>query len=293
MRLSSILDNLSWLDSDSASKSGLLTTTRPETEKGRWFPFVFLHSGCFLIPAVGCSKIAVAVCVLLYALRMFAVTGFYHRYFSHRTFKTSRLAQFIFAIIGLTAIQRGPLWWAAHHRRHHRESDTDQDIHSPIARSFLWAHIGWITSSQNMATNYDAVHDFAKYPELRFLNRFDWLVPALFAASLYAFGEFAHNILRVNTSGWQIIVWGFFVSTIFVFHATSSINSLSHIWGTRRYKTADNSKNNFLLALITLGEGWHNNHHQYAHSTRQGFYWWEIDITYYILKIFSYYLSIV
>jgi stearoyl-CoA desaturase (delta-9 desaturase) len=212
---------------------------------------------------------------------MFAVTGFYHRYFSHRTFKTSRLAQFIFAIIGLTAIQRGPLWWAAHHRRHHRESDTDQDIHSPIARSFLWAHIGWITSSQNMATNYDAVHDFAKYPELRFLNRFDWLVPALFAASLYAFGEFAHNILRVNTSGWQIIVWGFFVSTIFVFHATSSINSLSHIWGTRRYKTADNSKNNFLLALITLGEGWHNNHHQYAHSTRQGFYWWEIDLTYY------------
>ncbi len=219
---------------------------------------------------------------------MFAVTGFYHRYFSHRAFKTSRLNQLIFALIGATSVQKGPLWWAAHHRHHHAASDTEDDIHSPVARSFIWSHIGWITSSKNMPTDYDRIKDFNIYPELRFINRFDWLMPALLFLSLFFLGEYLQcTFPKLHTSGTQLIVWGFFISTTMLFHATSSINSLSHCLGYRRFNTKDNSRNNPILALITFGEGWHNNHHQFSHCARQGFAWWEIDITYYGLLILN------
>ncbi|MBX9687786.1 MAG: acyl-CoA desaturase [Candidatus Obscuribacterales bacterium] len=278
-----------WLDSDATAKDSLsLSGRRPEFELDRLLPFAFLHLGCFFVFLTGTSNVALAIAALLYFVRMFAITAFYHRYFSHRSFKTSRIMQFLFAVIGLSAVQRGPLWWAAHHRRHHRESDTENDIHSPVARSFWWAHLGWLTSSQNMPTDYDAVQDFSKFPELRFLNRFDWLVPSLLFIFLYGLGEYlSKNFPSLETSGPQLLVWGFFISTVVLFHATSSINSLNHIFGSRRYNTDDNSKNNFILALITLGEGWHNNHHQYSHCVRQGFYWWEIDLTYYGLRVLS------
>lgn len=288
----SIVTVISSLDADSVmSDKRLLSPGKAESELDRWFPFVFLHAGCLLVLYTGASAVAVAVCGVLYLIRMFAITGFYHRYFSHRTFKTSRAVQFIFALIGSMSVQRGALWWAAHHRQHHKSSDTDEDVHSPVARTFIWSHMAWITSTKNMATDYSMVGDFAKFPELRFLNRFDWIGPAILFVSLLIGGECLKlSAPSLHTNGLQMLVWGFFISTAILFHATSAINSVAHLHGYRRYDTPDNSRNNPLLAIITLGEGWHNNHHKYSHCTRQGFAWWEIDITYYglvFLKTFG------
>ncbi len=254
----------------------------------RGIPFLGLHLMCFGVIWVGWSWIAVLVAVLLYFIRMFAVTGFYHRYFSHRTFKTSRWGQFLFAVWGNSAVQKGPLWWAAHHRHHHRNSDKETDVHSPHQDGFFWSHIGWITCKGNFPTNLKAVPDLAKFPELRFLDRFETVVPFFLASLLFATGALLNSVApQLGTSGMQMLIWGFFISTIVLFHGTCTINSLSHLMGGKRYKTSDESRNNLLLALITLGEGWHNNHHHFSASVRQGFYWWEIDITYYFLCLLS------
>jgi stearoyl-CoA desaturase (delta-9 desaturase) len=230
----------------------------------------------------------VGVAVLLYWVRMFAITGFYHRYFSHKAFKTNRFWQFIFGAIGNASVQRGPLWWAAHHRHHHRFTDQEQDVHSPSRHGFWWSHIGWLTSKANFPTNYKYVAEWAKYPELRWLNRYDTVVPVLLALALYILGALLERFApQLGTNGLQMVVWGFFISTTVLLHATVTINSLDHMFGSRRYDTPDTSRNNALLALITLGEGWHNNHHHYAVSARQGFFWWETDITYYLLVLMS------
>jgi stearoyl-CoA desaturase (delta-9 desaturase) len=224
----------------------------------------------------------------LYVFRMFAITGIYHRYFSHRTFQTSRVMQFIFAILGNTAVQRGALWWASVHRHHHRYADQEEDVHSPGLSGFWWSHIGWMTSSRNFPTNYEAIRDLAKYPELVFLNRFDMIVPAVFAGLLFGAGELVRHFWpATGTSGAQFLVWGFFISTVVLLHGTLMINSMAHTFGRRRFETTDDSRNSLLLALVTLGEGWHNNHHRYMNSVRQGFYWWELDITYYVLRTLS------
>ena len=259
-----------------------------QVDLARCISMIILHIGCFGVIWVGWSWFAVSLAVVLYFTRMFAITGFLHRYFSHRTFKANRLMQFIFAVLASTAVQRGPLWWASHHRKHHQESDTEDDVHSPHADGFLWSHIGWITSTKNFSTDNKRVRDFARYPELVFLDRFDVLVPLLMAGGLYFMGEWAGMTWpSLATTGPQLLVWGFFVSTTILFHGTSTINSMAHIFGNQRFNTGDKSKNNFWLALITLGEGWHNNHHYYMHSARQGFYWWEIDPTYYGLRLMS------
>jgi len=280
---------LNWLDSDHFEGGEQAFMARPRISKvSRWLPFIFLHGGALAAFWVGVSPIALVVALVLYWTRMFAITAFYHRYFSHRSFKTSRAAQFVFALWGLLAVQRGPLWWAAHHRSHHRLSDKEGDTHSPVADSFVWSHIAWITADSNMPTRYDNVRDFASFPELVWLNRFDWLMPTLLAVSLYLSGcALDLYYPAFATSGNQMLVWGFFVSTCLLFHGTASINSVAHIWGSRRYPTDDNSRNNFVLAIFTLGEGWHNNHHFCMSAARQGFYWWEVDISYYILKVLS------
>jgi len=196
--------------------------------------------------------------------------------------------QFIIAVWGNTSMQRGALWWAANHRHHHKHSDTEEDIHSPGIKGFWWSHIGWITCKRNFPTDYSQIKDLAKYPELVFLNRFDQLVPYLYGATMYGIGyllEVFYPTLGVTAS--QFFVWTFFVSTVVLLHGTLMINSIAHVWGKQRYKTDDDSRNSLLLAIITLGEGWHNNHHRYPHSTRQGFRWWEIDMTYYGLKLMS------
>lgn len=254
----------------------------------RAVPFILIHLSVLFVLLVGWSPIAITVATVLYAVRMFAITGFYHRYFSHKAFKTSRVLQFVFAVIGASSVQRGPLWWAAHHRVHHVNSDGDNDEHSPRLHGFLWSHMGWFLSRHNFSTNLDRISDFAKYPELRFIDRFDILVPVLLALSLFGIGEFiSYFYPSAGTNGWQLVVWGFVISTIALYHVTFTINSLAHTIGKRRFKTRDDSRNNWFLALLTFGEGWHNNHHYYPGSARQGFRWWEIDITYYILKLFQ------
>ncbi|PRH82698.1 acyl-CoA desaturase [Arenimonas caeni] len=246
----------------------------------RVLPFVGLHLACLGVLWVGFSWFALWTAVALYAVRMFAITGFYHRYFSHKAFRTSRPVQFAFAVLGAASVQRGPLWWAAHHRHHHRHADTEHDVHSP-RHGFWRSHMGWFLTPRGFRTDFDAVKDLVRFPELRLLDRFDILVPALLAVGLYALGswlETAHPGL--GTNGPQLLVWGFFISTIVLFHVTVTINSLSHRWGRRRFATRDDSRNNALLALLTFGEGWHNNHHHYPGSARQGFTWWELDLTY-------------
>jgi stearoyl-CoA desaturase (delta-9 desaturase) len=236
-------------------------------------PFWAVHVAA-LIGAVyvGWSWQACAWLVGSYFVRMFAITGGYHRYFSHRTFKTSRVFQFILALLALASAQRGVLWWASHHRNHHKYSDGPQDVHSPMQRGFWWSHAGWMLGSRHKATQEDRIRDFMKYPELRFLDRFDLAIAVAWGFALYMIG------------GPVALFWGHFVSLVIAWHATFCINSLAHVWGTRPYQTTDDSRNNFMLALLTLGEGWHNNHHHYQRSARQGFHWWQVDITYYVLK---------
>jgi stearoyl-CoA desaturase (Delta-9 desaturase) len=238
-------------------------------------PFFGVHVACLGVFWTGVSWNAIALCAATYAVRMFAITGGYHRYFAHRSYRTSRAFQFVLAALACSAVQRGPLWWAGHHRHHHQHSDQDADVHSPEREGFWWSHVGWLLSRRHDATRLDVIQDFARYPELRVLNH--W-----YAASgvLLALGCLA-------AMGWQGLVWGFFISTVLLFHATFAINSLCHMFGKIRYKTTDASRNSAVLALLTLGEGWHNNHHYYATSTRMGFFWWEIDITFYILKLLS------
>jgi stearoyl-CoA desaturase (Delta-9 desaturase) len=278
-----------WFDADYGNENFAAIHAKPDkVEFLRVLPFVFLHLGCLGVFLAGWSWFAVATAIVLYLVRMFAITGFYHRYFSHKTFHTSRAAQFLFAVLGATAVQRGPLWWSYQHRHHHKHSDEEEDVHSPTLRGFWWSHIGWITSGRNFPTDYSAVRDLTKFPELVFLNRFDSLVPFLFAVSLFTLGHFLNVYFpSLGVTSWQLLVWGFFISTTVLFHATSSINSLAHLLGKRRYETEDNSRNSLILALITLGEGWHNNHHRFMSATRQGFYWWEIDISFYLLKALS------
>jgi len=259
--------------------TGAAVPTRPDRRRAvdwiRVVPFVAMHLACLGVFWVGFDRRAMLLAAALYLVRMFAITGFYHRYFSHRAFATNRATQFVFACVGASAVQRGPLWWAAHHRKHHRHADTELDVHSPSQHGFWWSHMGWITDAVNFPTDVHEVRDLARFRELRLLDRFDIVVPLLLAIALFVAG------------GWSFLIWGFFVSTVVLFHATCLINSLAHTFGRRRYDTDDDSRNSLTLAIITLGEGWHNNHHRYPGSARQGFYWWEFDLTYYALWLLA------
>jgi len=259
-------------------------------------PFALMHVAALAVVFTGFSWPGVFVCIMLYVLRMFAITGVYHRYFSHRSYKTSRWFQFVLAFWGTAAAQKGPLWWAVNHRHHHRHSDTEADVHSPGLHGLWWAHVGWITSSRWNNTDYEGIKDFSKYPELRWLNNQHLVAPLLLGVAVYGLGLLMestgsfglaaeHPFLK--TTATQMLILGFFLSTVLLYHGTFCINSFAHLIGAKRYKTGDESKNSLILALITLGEGWHNNHHYYPGSERQGFFWWEIDITHYVLKVFS------
>jgi stearoyl-CoA desaturase (Delta-9 desaturase) len=250
-------------------------------DKLRWSenaPFWIVHAVALAGAIwVGWSWQAAVWLAASYFIRMFTVTGVYHRYFSHRTYKTSRPVQFIFALVGVTSVQKGPLWWASHHRRHHKHSDTPEDIHSPRQRGFWWSHMFWILAERYQTADLSNIKDFSKYPELRFLDRFEQMIVIATATALFLIG------------GARALFWGFFVPTVLVWHVTFMINSLAHVWGTRRYQTSDDSRNNPLLAIVAMGEGWHNNHHHYQRSARQGFFWWEVDLSYYILKVLSWF----
>jgi stearoyl-CoA desaturase (Delta-9 desaturase) len=237
--------------------------------------FIGMHLACGLAFFYPPTRGLVALLVGSYLLRMWAVTAGYHRYFAHRSYKTSRVFQFVLALLGATAMQKGPLWWASWHRRHHKYADTPGDPHSPILYGFWYAHIGWILSSKSDHADLSNVNDLVRFPELRLIERF-WAVPLVG----YALACFA-------VAGMPGLVWGFIVSTVAVSHVTFFINSIAHLWGSQRFQTKDFSRNNPVLAVLTLGEGWHNNHHYYMSSARQGFYWWEVDLSYYVLKLLA------
>lgn len=280
-----LLNITRWFDSYAGNDAPMTST---QFNWVRVIPFLILHLACFAAFWTGVSTVALVTCLGLFWLRMFAITAFYHRYFAHRSYKTNRFWQFIFALLGNMSAQRGPLWWAAHHRAHHQHSDTEEDLHSPVQRGFWWSHMGWFTCDASFKTQLHRIKDFARFPELKFLDRFDSFAPLLLIVILYIAGELmAAFAPGMNTNGAQMVVWGFVISTVILFHSTVTINSLGHIWGSRRFKTKDGSRNNGVLALLTLGEGWHNNHHRWAVSARQGFYWWEIDMTHYGVVLLS------
>ena len=237
--------------------------------------FWLIHVGCFLAIWTGVSPLWVGVCIALYAVRMFGVTAGYHRYFSHKTFKLGRVPQFLLAWLAQSTCQKSVLWWAAHHRHHHRHSDKETDIHSPHQQGFWYSHVGWILDPETDDTNMLMVRDWQRFPELLWLHRNDMVPPFSLALACFLLG------------GWEGLIVGFCWSTVLLWHGTFTINSLSHVFGTRRYETSDDSRNNPLLAFITLGEGWHNNHHHYPGSCRQGFRWYEFDMTYYALRALS------
>jgi len=276
-----------WFIADASGIDG----SDPLADRVEWsrvIPFVAMHLMCFAVIWVGWSAAAVTAAVAAYLVRMFAITGFYHRYFSHRSFKTSRSMQFVLGLAGAAAVQRGPLWWAAHHRHHHAHSDGPADQHSPAQRGFWRAHMGWFLTRKGFAPDLRRVRDLRRFPELRWLDRFDIAVPVVLAYGMLSLGRYLQtHAPELHTTGWQMLVWGFFISTVACYHGTYTINSLSHVFGRQRYRTGDDSRNNWFLALLTLGEGWHNNHHHYPAAARQGFYWWELDITYYLLKCLS------
>lgn len=238
-------------------------------------PFALVHLGCLAAIWTGVTWQALAIGAALYWLRIFGIGAGYHRYFSHRAYKTGRVFQFILAFLAQSSAQNSVLWWAAKHRHHHLHSDTENDVHSAKLRGFFYSHVGWIFDRRHDGTDYVKVADFTGFPELMFLDRFE-LAPATLVA-----------VLCFLAAGWSGLVVGFLWSTVLVYHSTFCINSLAHIHGKRRYVTGDGSRNNWLLAFFTMGEGWHNNHHAFQSSARQGFRWWEIDPTFYILKALS------
>jgi len=238
-------------------------------------PFVLTHLVCITAIWTGVSTQALLLCGALYVVRMWAITAGFHRYFSHRSYKTSRPMQFLLAFLAQTSAQRGVIWWAAVHRHHHLHSDTEHDVHSPRQHGFWYAHLGWIFVPSNWEPDYASVKDLTRYPELVWLDRNQYVPVLLSGFAVWALG------------GWQMLVVGFLWSTVLLFHCTFFINSLAHLSGSQRYLTGDDSRNSLVLALITLGEGWHNNHHHYQSSTRQGFRWWEVDFSYYVLLVMS------
>lgn len=250
---------------------------RAPDEQVNWahsIPFFLVHVLCFAVVFTGITWTAVLLFVAMFFGRAFFVTAGYHRYFSHKSFKLNRFWQLVFAFMAEATAQKGVLWWASNHRHHHRYSDTDLDLHSP-RKGFWWSHVGWILADKYKATNHDGIKDFGKFPELRFLNRHDWIAPWTFGLVAFLIG------------GWPGLIVGFFWSTVLLWHSTFLVNSAAHVFGRRRYETDDTSRNSLLIALLTGGEGWHNNHHHYQASARQGFFWWEIDPTFYVLKAMS------
>ncbi len=248
-------------------------------------PIFLMHLGCIGAFFTGFSWVAVAVLLITYSVRVFALTAGFHRYFSHRAFKTSRFFQFVMAWVGTSSAQLGPMWWAANHRHHHLYSDKPEDIHSPVVKSAFWAHIGWVLCRAYGTIQHDRVKDLNKYPELRFIDRFHVLPVLSLIGLLYGVGTWFDALYpELGVSGLQLIMWGFFLSTVLVYHATFCVNSVTHIVGSKRFENDDESRNSWWVALITFGEGWHNNHHRWPLSARQGMYWWELDFSYYLLK---------
>ncbi|MCU0272990.1 MAG: acyl-CoA desaturase [Acidimicrobiales bacterium] len=248
-------------------------------------PFVLVHVVALVGPfLVGVSWAAVATAFVLYIVRVFGITAFFHRGLAHRAFTMGRGVQFVGAALGTAAAQQGPLWWAAHHRVHHRFTDKEGDLHSPRMVGFWQAHMGWVFQPEAEGTKLEQVRDLARYRELRWLDEHPYVVPALLGVGTWGWGVLLAS-WGVGTSGAQMVIWGWFVSTTLLYHATFLVNSLAHIRGSQPFDAGDDSRNNAFVALVTIGEGWHNNHHRFPRSARMGFGRRQPDPTWMVLKV--------
>lgn len=267
-----------------APTAGSYTFLTPRPERSWWWILyksfrktwflVLVHIGAAAVLFTGANMVDLIVLVALLPIRGLATTVGYHRYFAHRSFKTSRVFQFLLACLCCTNLQRGPLYWANIHRQHHRRSDEPDDIHSPIQGGFFWAYCGWMFASLE-EPDWDLVRDLRRYPELVWLERL-WMAPGLLMATAFYF-----------IGGWSMVCLAFCVPIVLALHGASVVNSLSHLVGSRRYETTDSSRNSMLLALFTFGDGWHNNHHHYPHAAQAGFFWWEVDSSYRFIRLLA------
>jgi stearoyl-CoA desaturase (Delta-9 desaturase) len=245
------------------------------------------HLG-FLV-AVFCIPLNASLCVLVvcsYMIRMWAVEAVNHRYFAHRSFSTSRVFQFVLGLLAAQAAARGPLWWAYMHRRHHSRPDTLEDVHSPVTHSFVHAYFLWLTVPENRQTDLDAIPDWARFPELRWLNKYsDDIVFTSGAILLTTAGYLGW--LGPQVDAWSALLWVVCAPAVFVLHGTGLLSTLCHLQsvpgGYRRFNTRDMSVNRHVLSFFTMGAGYHNNHHRCPSHARSGFAWYEIDASYYIL----------
>ena len=209
-------------------------------------------------------------------IRAIGLTLAFHRYYAHRAFQMNRVARFVWTFIGTAAMQKGPLWWAGHHVNHHRFADREGDPHSPLVSGLYYAHVGWFLNDarhERLEASNPVVRDFSRAPEIVFLDRFFFLPPLMLAVTMYLVG------------GFPWLVWGFCLPTVTLAHATFAINTVNHMFGSRRFDTIDESRNNVVTAIFAAGEGWHNNHHRYQRAARNGFYWWEVDPTWYMIRL--------
>ncbi len=237
-----------------------------------------VQASSLLVVTVPLSWSLVGVWAVSHFLRAIGLTLSFHRYFAHRAFELSRGARFFWAFVGTAAMQKGPIWWAGHHLSHHKYADRDGDPHSPAVSGFYYAHVGWFLNDARNDALPEAnpvVRDFGSVPEIAWLETYYVVPPLMLAAGLYAVG------------GWAWTIWGFGVATTTLAHATFAINTVNHLWGSRRFDTPDDSRNNAITAFFAAGEGWHNNHHRYQRAARNGFYWWEFDPTWYVVKVMS------
>lgn len=250
--------------------------------------FLVFHLACLLALFTGVSAAAAITALVLYTIRALGVTAGYHRYFAHRSFRTGRVFQFILAFLGSLSIQGGVLWWVSHHRDHHKHTETDNDIHSPRTKGMWTAHMGWMMHEDCLRTSQANIKDFARFPELKWLQRNYGVLVAGEALAIFLFGALLNYFYpALGTSGLQMLVWGFFISTVLLWHSTFMVNSVCHKWGTRPYDAGDDSTNNLLVGILTMGEGWHNNHHKFAYSARHGLRWYQVDVTWYVLRLLA------
>ena len=249
---------------------------------------LLFHVGALGVVFTGASTVAVVSALVYYLIRGFGITGGFHRLLAHRSFTASRPVQFLFALTGSLAIQGGPLWWVAHHRAHHRYTETDRDIHSPKTKGFWRSHIGWMFSPASFNENGAGARDLHRIPELKFLQRNYAFIALGQGVVIYAYGALlARFFPELGTSGLQMLVWVYFIGTVALWHATFMVNSVCHTWGARPFDAGDASTNNWLVVVLALGEGWHNNHHKFANSARHGLRWWEVDMTWIALRVLN------
>lgn len=250
-----------------------------------------LHAASCLAFFIPVTRELVLVAVIGFFVRVFSWEAGSHRYFSHRSFKTTRAFQLFLAVLSAASAQRGPIWWATHHRRHHRFSDKKGDPHSPIQQGFWHAHMGWLFDQDKLSTDLNDAKDLSRYPELVFINKYHYVFPYAVLTAFFVLGHFTSLFGRTGI-GISAAIWGFFVPTLLSLHSTFLVNTITHgqpiKWiRSRRFSTSDASCNSWIFSIPTMGASWHNNHHRYMNSARAGFYWWEMDLTFYVLKALS------